>query len=207
MNNDSPVTTLFLDIGGVMLSNGWGHGSRKLAAEAFKLDYEEMDGRHRLNQATYEAGKLTLEDYLNRVVFYQKRAFTPAQFQEFMFTQSMPHVEMIEFVQQLKKQHQLKIAVVSNEGRELNAFRIKKFHLTRFVDFFITSCYVHLRKPDVDIFRLALDIAQVPAEQVVYIDDVQLFVDIASDLGIRSIRHKDYLSTSAELAAMGLQIE
>jgi putative hydrolase of the HAD superfamily len=112
MKNDSPVTTLFLDVGGVMLSNGWGHKSRKLAAETFKLDYSDIDDRHHLNQDTYEAGKLTLKDYLNRVVFYQKRAFTPEQFQDFIFTQSTPHVEMIEFVQQLKKQHQLKIAVV-----------------------------------------------------------------------------------------------
>jgi putative hydrolase of the HAD superfamily len=206
MNKLIPVTTLFLDIGGVMLSNGWAHESRRSAAEAFNLDFNDMEDRHHLTFDTYEEGKLTLKEYLNRVVFYQKRSFSPAQFQEFMFVQSTPFPEMIEFVRQLKEQYKLKIAVVNNEGRELNEYRIKKFRLNLFVDFFISSCFVHFRKPDADIFRVALDIAQVPAEEVVYIEDRQMFVDVARDLGIRSIRHKDYLSTSAELASLGLKI-
>jgi putative hydrolase of the HAD superfamily len=200
-----PITTLFLDIGGVMLSNGWGHESRRSAAEVFKLDFDDMEERHHLTFVTYEEGKLTLHEYLNRVVFYQERTFTPDQFQNFMFGQSKPFPEMIEFIRRLKEQHHLKIAVVNNEARELNEHRIKKFQLNQFVDFFISSCFVHFRKPDADIFRIALDIAQVSAEHVVYIEDVQMFVDVARDLGIRSIRHKDYVSTSAELASMGLK--
>ncbi len=202
-----PVTTLFLDIGGVMLSNGWGHESRRLAAEKFNLNLSELEERHHLTFVTYEEGKLTMQEYLNRVVFYQERTFTPDQFQEFMFDQSTPYNEMIEFIIKLKEQNRLKIAVVNNEARELNEHRIKKFHLNQFIDFYISSCFVHFRKPDADIFRIALDIAQVPAEQVVYIENTQMFVDVARELGIRSIMHKDYLSTSLELAAMELKIK
>jgi len=113
---------------------------------------------------------------------------------------------MIALIKQLKEQYKLKIAVINNEGRVLNEYRIKKFQLNQFVDFFISSCFVHYRKPDTDIFRLALDIAQIPAEQCVYIEDLQMFVDVARGLGIRSIRHKNYLSTSEVLATMGLKI-
>ena len=202
-----PVTTLFLDVGGVMLSNGWGHESRKLAAETFNLNLSEMEDRHHLTFVTYEEGKLTLKEYLNRLVFYQKRTFTLDEFKKFMFIQSTPYTEMIEFMRKVKELNQLKIAVVNNEARELNEHRIKKFHLNQFVDFYISSCFVHFRKPDADIFRIALDIAQVPAENVVYIENTQMFVDVARDLGIRSILHKDYLSTSAELSLMGLKVE
>ncbi len=202
-----PVTTLFLDIGGVMLSNGWGHESRRLAAEKFNLDLSECEDRHHLTFVTYEEGKLTLKEYLNRVVFYQKRPFTHDQFQKFMFDQSTPYTEMIEFIIKLKEKNRLKIAVVNNEARELNEHRIKKFKLNQFVDFYISSCFVHFRKPDADIFRIALDIAQVPAEHVVYIENTRMFVDVARDLGIRSILHTDYLSTSIELATMGLTIK
>ncbi len=201
-----PVTTLFLDIGGVILTNGWGHESRRLAAEKFNLNLSEFEDRHHLTFVTYEEGKLTLKEYLNRVVFYQKRTFTPDQFRDFMFAQSTPFTKMIEFIIKLKEQNRLKIAVVNNEARELNEYRIKKFHLNRFVDFYISSCFVHFRKPDADIFRIALDIAQIPAEHVVYIENTQMFVDVARDLGIRSIYHKNYLSTSAELDTMGLRI-
>lgn len=207
MKEQKDIKCLFLDIGGVMLSNGWGHVSRKLAAETFHLNYDDMQSQHKLTMVTYEEGKLTLAEYLKRVVFYEKRDFTPNQFRDFMLTQTTPHTDMIGFIQKLKEQHKLKIAVINNEGRELNEYRIKKFQLTNFVDFFISSCFVHLRKPDADIFRLALDIAQVKAEHAVYIEDMQMFVDVAMDLGIRSIRHKNYLSTSDALAELGLTIK
>ena len=206
MDKKNPVTTLFLDIGGVMLSNGWGHESRRSAAHVFKLNFDEMDERHHVIQVTYEEGKITLSEYLKRVVFYQKRSFTIEQFRDFMFSQSTPNTEMIEYIRQLKNKYKLKIAVVNNEGRELNEHRIKEFKLNQFVDFFISSCFVHFRKPDADIFRIALDIAQVPVENVIYIEDMQMFVDVAKDLGIRGIHHKNYLSTSTELAIMGLKI-
>jgi putative hydrolase of the HAD superfamily len=205
VNRATAITCVFLDIGGVLLSNGWDHHARKRAATNFKLEWAEMEDRHRLTFETYEEGKLTLEEYLSRVVFYQKRPFTRAQFQRFMFAQSKAYPEMIELAAQLKVRHGLKIAVVSNEARELNAYRIRKFKLDEFVDSFISSCFVHLRKPDADIFRLALDIVQVPARQVVYIENTPMFVQIAEGLGIRSILHTDYMSTCVKLASFGLQ--
>jgi putative hydrolase of the HAD superfamily len=205
MKRAAPITTLFLDIGGVLLTNGWDHQARERAAKNFKLDLAEMEDRHHLTFDTYEEGKLSLEDYLGRVVFYRKRPFTRAQFRRFMFAQSKPYPEMIELVCRIKARYGLKIAVVSNEARELNSHRIRKFKLGGFVDFFISSCFVHLRKPDADIFKIALDIAQVPEGQIVYIENTPMFVQVAEGLGIRSILHTDYRSTCAKLASFGLQ--
>jgi putative hydrolase of the HAD superfamily len=206
MRKTIPITALFTDIGGVLLTNGWDHQARIRAAKMFDLDLDEMEDRHHLTFDTYEEGKLTLDEYLGRVVFYQKRSFTRAQFRKFMFAQSKPFPEMIELVRRLKSKYGLKVAVVSNEGRELNAHRIQTFKLDSFVDFFISSCFVHFRKPDEDIFRMALDIAQVPVSQVLYIDDSLMFVQIAKSLGIHGIHHTDYKSTCAKLAAFGLEI-
>jgi putative hydrolase of the HAD superfamily len=207
MKKTVSITTLFLDVGGVLLTNGWGRQSRAAAAKTFALDAEEMQDRHHLTFDTYESGKLTLEEYLSRTVFYQERPFTREQFREFMFAQSQPNPEMLELVRRLKARHALRIAVVNNEARELNAHRIQKFKLGEFVDFFISSCFVHFRKPDADIYRLALDVAQVAAEQVAYIDDQPLFVQVAQGLGIHGIRHADYQSTRAQLAALGLDLD
>ena len=204
MKQAPAITCVFLDIGGAPLTNGWDHHARKRAATHFKLELAEMEGRHRLTFETHEEGKLTLEEYLGRVVFYQERAFTRAQFRRFMFAQSKSYPEMIDMVARLKVRHGLKIAVLSNEARDLNAHRIRKFKLGAIVDFFISSCFVHVRKPDADIFRLALDIAQVPARQVVYIENTPMFVEIAEGLGIRGILHTDYGSTCAKLASFGL---
>ncbi len=205
MKRAIPVTTLFLDVGGVLLTNGWDHHARRRAAKNFKLQWTEMEDRHRLVFETHEEGKITFEEYLGRVVFYKKRPFTRSQFRRFMFAQSKPYSEMLDLVAQLKVRHELKIAVVSNESREVNAYRIRKFKLDRFVDTFISSCFVHIRKPDADIFRLALDIAQTPARHILYIENTPMFVQIAEGLGIRSILHTDYKSTCAKLASFGLQ--
>jgi HAD superfamily hydrolase (TIGR01509 family) len=203
----APITCMFVDIGGVLLSNGWDHLARKRAAKHFKLGWAEMDKRHRLNFEIHEEGKLSFEDYLSRVVFYEKRPFTRAQFRSFMCAQSKAYPDMISLITKLKERYGLKVAVVSNESRELNAHRIREFKLDAFVDFFVSSCYVHLRKPDVEIFRLALDVSQAPERHIVYIENTPLFVEIAEDLGIRSILHADYKTTSAKLALLGLRCD
>jgi putative hydrolase of the HAD superfamily len=123
-----------------------------------------------------------------------------------MFVQSKPCNEMIRLVRELKAKFGLKVFVLSNEARELNAYRIHKFKLDGFVDAFISSCFVHLHKPDAGIFRLALDIAQTPTRQIVYIENTSMFVQVAEGLGIRSILHTDYKSTRAKLASLGLSV-
>lgn len=200
-----PITTLFVDIGGVLLTNGWDRQARKLAAETFNLDYQDLEERHRLTFDTYESGKIDLAEYLKRIVFFQKRPFAPAQFKSFMFAQSQPYPDMLELISHLKMQYNVKIAIVSNEPRELNDYRINKFKLRNFVDCFICSCYVHLRKPDADIFRLALDITQTSPDQVAYIEDRAMFVSVAEALGIQGILHTDYQKTRATLAKLGLK--
>jgi putative hydrolase of the HAD superfamily len=208
MSRSAPaIACVFIDIGGVLLTDGWVHHARKRAARAFKLNWAEMEERHHLVFETYEEGKLTLAEYLDRVVFYQKHEFTRAQWRRFMFAQSKPYPKMIELIARLKARHRLKIAVVSNEGRELNAYRIHKFNLGPLVDLFVSSCFVHVRKPDVVMFRLALDIAQVSPRDAIYINNTAMFTEIAQGLGIRSVLHTDYPSTRAKLAAFGLTTE
>jgi putative hydrolase of the HAD superfamily len=204
MENEK-IIALFLDIGGVLLTNGWDRTMRQRAARKFDLDYEEMNERHHLTFDTYEEGKLNLDQYLSRVVFYRRRSFSRDDFRDFMLAQSEPMPEMIALLSTLKKKYGLKIAAVSNEGRELTIHRVGAYKLNRLIDFFICSCFVHLRKPDEDMYRLALDCAQVPAENVVYIDDRLMFVQVAGAMGIKGIHHIDYESTRAALADFGLE--
>lgn len=207
MKRANPITCLFLDIGGVLLSNGWDHYARKRATKHFNLKWADMEERHNLTFDTYEEGAITLKEYLNRVIFYKKRVFTRAQFKSFMFLQSSPNLNMIHLARKLKEKYRLKIFVVSNEARDLNAHRIQKFKLNEFVDSFISSCFIHIRKPDEKIFHLALDIAQVHPGEVLYIENTPLFVQVAEDLGIRSILHTDYKSTCKKLSSLGFHLD
>jgi len=201
-----PITTFFLDIGGVLLTNGWDQISRKKAADKYGLNYEEMDERHHLTFDTYEEGKISLDTYLDRVVFYQDRAFSRDEFKNFMYSQSQPFPEMIKLMHKLKAKYNLEIAAVSNEGRELTVYRVQEYQLSAFIDFFISSCFVHYRKPDEDMFRIALDIAQVDPRQVIYIEDRAMFVEVAKNLGIRGIIQKDFETTRKALEELGFSV-
>ncbi len=198
------ITTLFLDIGGVLLTNGWDRHARQRACERFSLDWDEVDERHHLTFDTYEVGKLTLDDYLRRVIFYKEQPFSPQEFREFMFAQSQPYDDMIQLIKQVKMAENLRVATVSNEGREQTIHRIETFRLKEFVDFFIMSCFVHYRKPDEDIYRIALDTARAKPEEVLYVEDRGLFIEVAKGLGINCIQHHDAAHTREELARFGL---
>jgi putative hydrolase of the HAD superfamily len=202
--SSTTITTLFVDVGGVLLTNGWDRAARRRAAERFDLDFDEMNERHHLTFDTYEVGKLSLDEYLDRVVFCRARPFSREDFKAFMFEQSKPYPDMIGLVRDLKARHGLKVAVVSNEGRELTTYRIRHFELGGFVDFFVASCFVHYRKPDADMYRIALDFAQALPEQVAYVDDRAMFVEVAGTLGIRGIHHTGYATTRAALQSLGL---
>jgi putative hydrolase of the HAD superfamily len=198
------IKTLFLDMGGVILTNGWGRKSRELAAEKFGLDFIDMNERHRMAFDSYEVGKMSLRDYLQLTVFYVERPFTPEVFMEYMYQQSQPLQEMLDFVKKLKQLNKLQVVSLNNEGKELNDYRIRTFKLDQLFDAFVSSAFVHLRKPDKDIYKLALDVAYVKPEEALYLDDRLMFVNVARSLGINSIQHVSVEQTKLELAPFGL---
>jgi putative hydrolase of the HAD superfamily len=199
------ITHLFTDLGGVLLTNGWDRGLRQLVASHFNIDAAEMDERHHLTYDTYEAGKISLSVYLERVVFWEPRPFTEEQVVQFMLEQARCFPEMIELYKRVKAENGLKVVVVSNEGRELTADRIRRFNLKEFVDIFVVSSFVHFRKPDEDIFRIALDVAQAEPAEVVYVDDRPMFSEVACRMGMREIWHRDLDRTRAAFEALGLK--
>jgi putative hydrolase of the HAD superfamily len=203
---DTSITTLFLDIGGVLLTNGWGSVERNNAVEHFQLNGKEVQERHHLTFDTYEQGKLSLDDYLNRIVFYEARPFSKNDFIDFMYRQSTPYQETIDFFKVLKKQFDLNVIAVSNEGRELNAYRINTFKLSELFDAFVSSSFVHLRKPDTDLFQMAIDISQASPEASLYIDDRHMFVEVAQTLGMNGIHFTGLDAVKDELRSYGLEV-
>jgi putative hydrolase of the HAD superfamily len=203
MSRSDQIKCLFVDIGGVLLTNGWDHIQRKEVTARFGIDWEEFEERHKATCETFEQGRITLEEYLRLTVFFKDRDFTPAEFREAIFAQSQPFPEMIELVARLKKRYSLMVVVVSNEGREINEYRIHKYELGRIVDCFVSSSFVGLRKPDFAIFKLALDLTQTPPNGILYLENTCLFVEIAQELGIEGICHSDYADTVSRLENLG----
>jgi putative hydrolase of the HAD superfamily len=200
------ITTLFVDVGNVLLTDSWGPALRQKALEVFQFDLAEVAKRSQLTFEGYEEGDISLDEYLTWVVFHEARPFTREALTAFMLAQSQPLPEMLDLVRGLKARYGLKVVVVTNDGREFIVHRIQQFGLKAFVDCFIVSCFVHARKPEPAIYRLALDIAQVTPTEVVYIDDQALFVEVAQRLGMHGIHHTSYDTTRSALATFGLSL-
>ena len=190
------IRVIFLDIGGVMLTNGWGHESRQKAAEVFGMDYGEMDVLHNFIYNVFEIGSISLDQYLDTVVFHCPRDFSRAEFKDFMFAQSVELPKMLPWLKEWKRKTELPVFALSNENRELNEYRIQTFNLHELFDGFFSSCYLGFRKPDPRIFKTAMEITQVTPNECIYFDDRQMLVNAAKKLGMNSLEHHEFEETS-----------
>jgi len=200
------VSLLLWDVGGVLLSNGWDHEARRAAASRFGLDGAELERRHESVADAFETGQLDLEAYLEAVVFHAPRAFSPAEFRSFMFDRSTPRPETLELARALHRRGGPLMGALNNESRELNNQRIEKFGLRRIFRIFISSCYVGFRKPERDIYRVALETTQIPAGECCFIDDRAGNLECPAQMGMHTIEMKGLEQLRAELGKLGVSV-
>jgi len=200
------VTAVFWDVGGVILSNGWDRAARAEAAKKFGLDWEDFQDRHELASPAFETGQITLDTYLQRTVFYRKRAFTREEFVAFIFAQSEEFPESRAILSALARTRKYLLATINNEPRELNIRRIDQFNLRREFEAFFSSCFVHIRKPDEAIYRLALEVTQRRPEECLFIDDRALNLESARQMGMRTIHFEHAAQLRQDLQANGVTV-
>ena len=200
----SDIKVLLFDVGGVLLSNGWDRESRRLACQRFDLDWEDFQDRHEFVSSDFETGKLTLDEYLDRTVFYRERPFSKAEFIAFMKAQSEPIAESLELLEELSRSGKYVLATLNNESRELNEHRIAKFRLRDYFTLFLSSCYLGLKKPDAGIYSMAVDIVQTRPEECVFIDDRELNLECADLAGIRPVHFRNANQLRTSLAELGV---
>jgi putative hydrolase of the HAD superfamily len=197
------IRALFWDVGGVLLSNAWDHEERVLAIEHFHLDKAAFEARHTEVVAAFEEGKISLDDYLGRTVFYQLRTFSREDFQRFMFSLSKPKSQTLEFARSLSKRYLM--GTLNNESRELNGYRIETFGLKKIFDLFVSSCFVGLRKPGEGIYRLALDLTQRPPEECCFLDDRPVNIEAAAKAGWQTVLVKNLEQLQEDLKKLGVE--
>jgi putative hydrolase of the HAD superfamily len=200
----SDIRAVFWDVGGVLLTNAWDHTERAEALKHFGLDEKEFNDLHEPLVSPFEQGEITLDEYLDRTVFYQARSFTRDAFRDYMFSLSRPFPEVIEFARALSASGRYFMGTINNESRELNSYRIDKFGFRGFFRLFISSCFVGLRKPERDIYRLALETTQIPAEACCFIDDRAPNLEVPKQLGMHTIEMHTLEQLRESLAKLGV---
>jgi len=202
----STITTIFFDIGGVLLTDGWGHDSRRAAADHFGLDWEEFRDRHEKVAHAIETNRMTLDQYLNRAVFYRPRSFTREEFRGFIFAQSQPKPESIEIAKQLAASKTSFMATINNEILELNSYRLEKFGLRAIFPVFFSSCFLGLRKPDEAIYRAVLQITQRNAGECIFIDDREVNLECPREMGFNTILFQGADQLRSQLHELGVTL-
>ncbi|MDE2507505.1 MAG: HAD-IA family hydrolase [Planctomycetota bacterium] len=197
--------TLFFDIGGVILNNGWDTPLRQAAAAAFGLDYTEFQARHEMLKTPFETGKMSIEQYIQKAVFFHPRSFTLEDFKAHMFEHSRVLGETLEFVRALASKGDCRLYTLNNESRELHEYRVKKFGLDSLFRGFLTSCYLGQAKPDERIYLNALGIASCARADALFIDDRALNVGAALALGLNALRFQNLDGLRAALKEYGLE--
>jgi putative hydrolase of the HAD superfamily len=201
----SEIRTIFWDVGGVLLTNAWDHNERAAALEHFKLDKEEFHSRHEKIVSLFERGEITLDEYLDRTVFYDKRSFTCDEFRDYMFSLSQPMPEVLAFARALSDSGKYFMGTINNESRELNLQRIEKFGLRKIFRLFVSSCFVGLRKPESGIYRLAIETTQINPEECCFIDDRAANLEGAANLGMRTIQMQTLEQLRGDLGKLGVR--
>lgn len=200
------IRAIFWDVGGVLATNAWDHTQRSDALAHFQLDEEEFHDRHEMLVSSFERGKITLDEYLDRTIFYRPRAFTREAFRDYMFALSQPYPEVLKFAQSLADSGKYLMGTINNESRELNDYRIEKFGMRKIFRLFISSCFVGLRKPERDIYRLALETTQMAGEECCFIDDRPLNLECAARLGMRTIEMHGLDQLRGVLGTLGVSV-
>jgi putative hydrolase of the HAD superfamily len=200
------ITTLFWDIGGVILTNGWDTRSRREAAQTFHLEWEEFQERHELSFPAFDSGNISLNEYLDRTLFYRPRDFTREEFTAFMFAQSKEYPEPRALLDAAARTEKYFIGAINNEPLELNEYRIESFRLRRDFQVFFSSCYLHARKPEEMIYRIALEVTQRPAQECLFIDDRPLNLENPRRLGMNTIHYQSAALLRQELQTYGVEV-
>ena len=200
------IKAIFWDVGGVLLTDAWDHTQRADALAHFGLDQAEFQQRHEMLVSSFERGKIGLDEYLDRTVFYRERSFTRESFRDYMFSLSKPKADVLALAQQLAKSRKYFMSTINNESLELNLYRIQTYGLRDIFSLFVSSCFVGLRKPEDGIYRLALELTQRAAEECCFLDDRLLNLEAATRLGIHAIAVQDGAQVSAELGKLGVGV-
>ena len=199
------ISALFSDVGGVLATNGWDRYARHRLVGKYKLDGDEYEDRHELVVTAFETGHLTMDQYLERTIFYRARDFSRDEIRQFMFDQSQPKRDSLEIMARLARAGRCFLATLNNESRELNLHRVERFGLKKYFTVFFSSCFLGVKKPDEEIYAKTLAISQRAPEECVFVDDRELNLEVPKRLGMKTIHFRNAAQLEKDLRSLGVE--
>ena len=206
---EGSIRTIFWDIGGVVLTNGWDKGQRSRVLSRLGVNLEAYEEVHERANYYWERGLMTAKEFFAQTVL-QANPHLDLTFEtlwpQVCAESKVLHAECLDMLSELKEQGSYRLATLNNESRELNEYRLDAFKLRSLFDYFICSGYVHEMKPLPGIFRSAIDVSGFAARTALFIDDKSENCAAAEALGMHVICFKTPRQLCTELAGYGIQV-
>ena len=98
------------------------------------------------------------------------------------------------------------LVTLNNESRALNEHRIERFRLRDYFTVFLSSCYLGVKKPEPEIYRLAFQLTQRRRSECLFIDDRDLNLECALDEGLLGVRFESADQLRGALHDKGLSV-
>jgi putative hydrolase of the HAD superfamily len=206
----SSIRTIFWDIGGVLLTNGWGHAQREPVLKRLGIDLDAYEEQHERANYYWERGLIDAEEFFRQTVFRPnpKLAVTfDILWSQVCARSKVLHPECLDILSELRSTGKYRLATLNNESRELNDHRLDAFKLRSLFDYFICSGYVHEMKPNPGIYRSAIDISGFPADSALFIDDKLENCEAAEALGMNAIHFQSPTQLTGALSGFGIKVQ
>jgi HAD superfamily hydrolase (TIGR01509 family) len=188
------IRTLFWDIGGVVLTNGWDIDQRTKVLSRLGVDLEAYEEVHERANYYWERGLITAKEFFAQTVLNPNPKLDltfDIVWKQVCAQSKVLHPECLDILAELKRQGRYRLATLNNESRELNGHRLDAFKLRSLFDYFICSGYVHEMKPLPGVYRSAIDISGFEARTALFIDDKEENCESAKVLGMQTIWFKN----------------
>ena len=203
------IRTLFWDIGGVILTNGWDRNQRSEVLERLDVNLAAYEKVHERANYYWERGLLSAYDFFKQTVLLpnpQLELTFDSLWKQVCAQSRVLHPECLDILADLKRQGKLRLATLNNESRELNEHRLDAFKLRSLFDYFICSGYIHEMKPMPGIYRSAIDISGFDAHTALFIDDKRENCEAAREEGMQAIEFKDPDQLCKALASYDIHV-
>ena len=206
----SSIRTIFWDVGGVLLTNGWDLHQRTRVLGRLGVDLATYEDVHERANYYWERGLITAEDFFVQTVLKPNPRLSltfDMLWPQVCAESKVLHPECLDMLAELKQAGRFRHATLNNESRELNRYRLDNFTLRSLFDYFICSGHVHEMKPHPGIFRSAIDISGFTAAQALFIDDNQENCEVAASVGMNTIHFESPARMQEQLAAFEIHVQ
>jgi putative hydrolase of the HAD superfamily len=151
-----------------------------------------------------ETGRMTEHDFLGRLGRALSenlgREVELHGFGERYFANLHPNEELIAYFGSLRERG-LRLALLTNNVREWEPLWRAKLPVDELFELVVDSAFVGMRKPDPEIYSLTLERLALPAEACLFLDDIDVNVSTARELGMTGIHFVDTAQSIADISA------